>query len=112
MQFFRLIRKVFSGHFHTRSNQDNISYLGNPYEIYWNDHEDTRGFHFFDTETLETTPDVTKYLLNEAGLAIVPFYAFGASKKSPWYRLSVGTSVYEEIDELFVRLKGALSKLK
>ncbi len=60
---------------------------------------------------LETTADVTKYLLNEAGLAIVPFYAFGASKKSPWYRLSVGTSVYEEIDELFERLKVALSNL-
>ena len=60
---------------------------------------------------LGTTPDVTQYLLDEAGLAIVPFYAFGASKKSPWYRLSVGTSVYEEIDELFYKLKGALSKL-
>ncbi len=60
---------------------------------------------------LETTADVTKYLLDEAGLAIVPFYAFGATKKSPWYRLSVGTSVYEEIDELFERLRAALSKL-
>jgi ubiquinol-cytochrome c reductase iron-sulfur subunit len=65
-----------------------------------------------DGKLLESTPDVTKYLLDEAGLAIVPFYAFGASKKSTWYRLSVGTSVYEEIDELFVRLKAALSKLK
>ena len=52
-------------------------------------------------KTLETIAEVTQYLLNEAGLAIVPFYAFGASKKSTWYRLSVGTSVYEEIDELF-----------
>ena len=60
---------------------------------------------------LESTPDVTQYLLDEAGLAIVPFYAFGASKKSPWYRLSVGTCVYEEIPELFERLKAALSKL-
>jgi len=64
-----------------------------------------------DGKLLETTADVTKYLLDEAGLAIVPFYAFGASKKSPWYRLSVGTSVYEEIDELFGKLKTALSKL-
>jgi aspartate aminotransferase len=62
-------------------------------------------------KTLETTPDVTQYLLNEAGLAIVPFYAFGASKKSSWYRLSVGTAVYEEMDELFERLNVALSKL-
>ena len=61
---------------------------------------------------LETTPDVTQYLLDEAGLAIVPFYAFGASKKSQWYRLSVGTAVYGEIGDLFERLKGALIKLK
>ena len=60
---------------------------------------------------LNATPDVTQYLLDEAGLAIVPFYAFGASRKSPWYRLSVGTTVFEEIPELFERLRSALSKL-
>lgn len=65
-----------------------------------------------DGRELNTTEDVTQYLLDEAGLAIVPFYAFGASRKSPWYRLSVGTSVYEEIDELFAKLETALSKLK
>ena len=62
-------------------------------------------------ETLETTADVTQYLLEEAKLAIVPFYAFGAKKDSPWYRLSVGTSVAAEIDELFNKLSAALSKL-
>lgn len=60
---------------------------------------------------LETTADVTQYLLDEAKLAIVPFYAFGASKNSPWYRLSVGTVVYTEIDALFSQLKTALNKL-
>ena len=48
--------RVFSGHYHHRSSQDNIHYLGNPYEIYWNDVNETRGFHVFDTETLEHTP--------------------------------------------------------
>lgn len=65
-----------------------------------------------DGKELTTTEEVTQYLLDEAGLAIVPFYAFGAPRKSPWYRLSVGTAVYEEIDELFIRLENALSKLK
>lgn len=65
-----------------------------------------------DGTILNTTEEVTQYLLDEAGLAIVPFYAFGASRKSPWYRLSVGTSVFEEIDELFTNLETALSKLK
>ena len=48
--------KVFSGHYHTRSNNGTVFYLGNPYEIFWNDVNDTRGFHIFDTETFEHTP--------------------------------------------------------
>ena len=48
--------KVFSGHYHHRSHQDNVNYLGNPYEMYWNDAGDVRGFHIFDTETLDHTP--------------------------------------------------------
>ena len=48
--------KVYSGHFHTRSSDGKIFYLGNPYEMFWNDVNDPRGFHIFDTETLEQTP--------------------------------------------------------
>lgn len=44
---------VFSGHYHTRSNDGKIYYLGNPYELYWNDCGDKRGFHILDTETFE-----------------------------------------------------------
>jgi hypothetical protein len=54
---------VFSGHFHTRSSNGKIFYLGNPYEMYWNDVNDTRGFHVFDTETLEHTPINNPYKL-------------------------------------------------
>jgi len=72
---------------------------------------DLKGLKKEDGTILETTEDVTQYLLDEAGLAIVPFYAFGAPRNSSWYRLSVGTSVFEEIDELFAKLKTALSKL-
>jgi DNA repair exonuclease SbcCD nuclease subunit len=49
-------QKVFSGHYHTRSDNGTVYYLGNPYEMFWNDVNDTRGFHIFDTETLEHTP--------------------------------------------------------
>ena len=62
-QYFKKFEKVYSGHFHTRSSQEGIHYLGNPYEIYWNDVEDTRGFHIFDTETLEHTPVNNPYRL-------------------------------------------------
>jgi len=42
---------VFSGHYHHRSSQDNIKYLGNPYELTWQDYNDPRGFHLFDLST-------------------------------------------------------------
>jgi hypothetical protein len=48
--------RVFSGHYHTRSNNGTVFYLGNPYQLYWNDVNDSRGFTIFDTETLEHTP--------------------------------------------------------
>jgi DNA repair exonuclease SbcCD nuclease subunit len=60
---FSKFKKVFSGHFHTRSDDGHIFYLGNPYEIYWNDVNDTRGFHIFDTETLEHFPVNNPYKL-------------------------------------------------
>lgn len=56
--------------------------------------------------------DVTAYILNEASLAVVPFYAFGASRNSPWYRLSVGTCKKEEISEMLAKLGEALKRLK
>lgn len=53
---YKKFEKVYSGHYHHRSSEDNIHYLGNPYEIYWNDLEDVRGFHLFDPKTLDHTP--------------------------------------------------------
>jgi aspartate aminotransferase len=60
---------------------------------------------------LEKQADVTDYLLNEAKLAVVPFYAFGASASSSWYRLSVGTCKKEEIEMVIKQLREALSTL-
>lgn len=60
---------------------------------------------------LENQNDVTAYILNEAKLAVVPFYAFGASRNSAWYRLSVGTCRKNEIDEMIDKLRDALKKL-
>jgi len=60
---FTKFQKVFSGHYHTRSDNGRIFYLGNPYEMYWTDVNDTRGFHIFDTETLEHTPINNPYKL-------------------------------------------------
>ena len=60
---FTKFQKVFSGHYHTRSDNGSIFYLGNPYEMYWTDVNDTRGFHIFDTETLEHRPINNPYKL-------------------------------------------------
>ena len=51
-KLFKKIPHVYSGHYHTRSSSENITYIGNPYEIYWTDYDDPRGFIIFDTETL------------------------------------------------------------
>lgn len=64
-----------------------------------------------DGKMLTTQADVTSYVLNEAKLAVVPFYAFGAQKNSDWYRLSVGTCKKEQIPEMLEKLKEALSRL-
>jgi aspartate aminotransferase len=55
--------------------------------------------------------EVTSYLLDEAKLAVVPFSAFGASKNSPWYRLSVGTCRLQDIEEMIKKLREAMEKL-
>ena len=52
-KLFEKFERVYSGHYHTRSTDGRVFYLGNPYEMYWNDVDDPRGFHIFDTETLE-----------------------------------------------------------
>ncbi len=48
---FKRFEKVLSGHFHTKSSQDNIEYLGSQMEFFWNDAHDPKHFHILDTET-------------------------------------------------------------
>ncbi|HPG11018.1 MAG TPA: aminotransferase class I/II-fold pyridoxal phosphate-dependent enzyme [Chitinophagaceae bacterium] len=62
-------------------------------------------------QLLKDQSDVTAFILNAAGIALVPFYAFGADRSSPWYRLSVGTCKKEEIDEMISALRTTLQSL-
>jgi DNA repair exonuclease SbcCD nuclease subunit len=50
---FQKFERVFSGHYHTRSDDGKIFYLGNPYQMFWNDVDDIRGFNIFDTNEYE-----------------------------------------------------------
>jgi hypothetical protein len=52
---FAKFGKVFSGHYHMKSSKKNVTYLGNPYQLYWNDYGCKRGFHVLNTETFRTT---------------------------------------------------------
>ena len=52
---FEKYEMVCSGHYHTRSHKDNITYVGTPYEMTWQDYADPKGFHIFDTEDRSLT---------------------------------------------------------
>lgn len=50
---FQKFDLTFSGHYHHKSNQNGIHYLGNPYHLTWQDYGDPRGFHILDLNTRE-----------------------------------------------------------
>ncbi len=62
-------------------------------------------------EELETNERVREYLLDRAGLAVVPFQAFGSAQEDGWFRLSVGAVSEEEIAAVLPRLREALAAL-
>lgn len=80
-KLFDKFERVYSGHYHTRSTNGTVFYLGNPYEMYWTDVNDTRGFHIFDTETLEHTPINNPYkLFYNIYYEDTPYQLFDASE--------------------------------
>jgi predicted phosphodiesterase len=52
---FKRFEKVISGHFHKKSDDGQVYYLGCPYQIMWSDYNCPKGFHIFDTATREIT---------------------------------------------------------
>ena len=60
---------------------------------------------------LSTADDVRKWLLEEAGMAVVPFDAFGSSTDEGWFRLSVGAVSVADIEVALPRLRAGLDSL-
>jgi aspartate aminotransferase len=105
------LRRIYQGFINLKNKGFNVDAVAPEAAIYLTIKVDLVGKKTPDGKRLETQAEVTSYLLQYASLAIVPFYAFGASNNSPWYRLSVGTCRKEEIDQMLEKLEAALAKL-
>jgi aspartate aminotransferase len=106
------LRRIYEGLIRLKKEGFSVDAVEPEAAIYLTIKIDLKGKTTADGQPLNTQADVTSYLLQQASLAVVPFYAFGAPKDSPWYRLSVGTCKKEEIDEMLQKLQRALSQLK
>jgi aspartate aminotransferase len=70
------------------------------------------GWRTPDGAVLATNDDIRRYLLEAAGVAIVPFQAFGMADETGWFRLSVGAVSLGDIQDAFGRLESALAALQ
>ncbi|MEI7484561.1 MAG: aminotransferase class I/II-fold pyridoxal phosphate-dependent enzyme [Ignavibacteriota bacterium] len=60
-------------------------------------------------KTISSVADITNFLLDEAGIAVVPFFAFGANPDSLWFRISVGVCSLDDVREVCKLLKKVTS---
>jgi len=106
------LREIYNGFMKLKAQGFSVDAIAPEAAIYLTIKIDLAGKTTEDGKLLADQSDVTAYLLNQASLAVVPFYAFGASRDSAWYRLSVGTCKKEEISEMISKLGEALKRLK
>ena len=64
-----------------------------------------------DGQVIENSSDLVFYLIQEGGVALVPFSAFGCATSDPWYRASVGGLSVDEIKAMLPKMEEALNKL-
>ena len=105
------LRSIYDGLIKLKNQGYSVDAITPQAAIYLTIKIDLKGKRTEEGKVLENQSDVTAYILNEAHLAVVPFYAFGASRNSAWYRLSVGTCDKNEIPEMLGKLQEALSRL-
>ena len=60
----------------------------------------------------DTNEQIRRWLLDHAGLGVVPFQAFDLPQDSGWFRMAVGAISLEDIDRMLERLESALHGLK
>lgn len=106
------LRQIHDGFVALKKEGYNVDVLAPEAAIYLTIKIDLTGKRTKEGKVLGDQAAVTSYLLDEAGLAVVPFSAFGATKNSPWYRLSVGTCKLEDIPEMIGKLRSAMRVLR
>lgn len=91
---FKKFDLTCSGHFHTKSSQGNIHYLGSPYEFFWNDCDDSKGFHILDTDKIGEVGELD-FIAN-------PFNIF----KKIWYDDSPDASMAPlvDINDMYIKV--------
>ncbi|HRO71744.1 MAG TPA: aminotransferase class I/II-fold pyridoxal phosphate-dependent enzyme, partial [Chitinophagaceae bacterium] len=105
------LRRIYNAFMDLKNEGLPVDAIAPEAAIYLTIRIDLAGRKTNDGKVLNDQNDVTSYILSEARLAVVPFYAFGASKDSAWYRLSVGTCKKDEIEEVIAALRSALKKI-
>lgn len=105
------LHRIYDGFMELKNEGYCVDILAPEAAIYLTAKVDLKGKKVAGGAVIKDQQEVTSFLLNEAGLAMVPFSAFGAPKTSPWYRLSVGTCRLEDIPEMLRKLREAMKKL-
>ena len=68
-------------------------------------------FNLFSALGVNTNEEIRLWLLEEAGIAVIPFQAFGLEDESGWFRISIGAVSVDEVADAMNRLENALQNI-
>ena len=99
---FTQYEQVFSGHYHTQSNKDNVFYTGTPYELNWSDYNDPKGFWVLDLDTMEKTFVQNRHQLFQKIIYVEDMSFDFSSVKDKYVKLIVGTKISQKKFDTFI----------
>lgn len=111
-EVYMRLKGLYDGFQSLKSEGYQVDAISPQAAIYLTIQFDLRGKTTESGSVLSSTREITKYILDEAKVAVVPFYAFGTSEDSTWFRMSVGTCAVADVEVIISNLRSALSKLK